>query len=84
MNESERRQENIQQQKDRIRRRYQGNVSEKVRIIPVTVAQPDFDDDSTTKRVAVYARVSTGDPRQTSSYELQKNYHESQIQKHPN
>ena len=61
MNESERRQENIQQQKDRIRRRYQGNVSEKVRIIPVTVAQPDFDDDSTTKRVAVYARVSTGD-----------------------
>lgn len=84
MNESERRQENIQQQKDRIRRRYQGNVSEKVRIIPVTVAQPDFDDDSTTKRVAVYARVSTGDPRQTSSYELQKNYYESQIQKHPN
>lgn len=84
MNESERRQENIQQQKDRIRRRYQGNVSEKVRIIPVTVAQPDFDDDSTTKRVAVYARVSTGDPRQTSSYELQKNYYESQVQKHPN
>ena len=84
MNESERRQESIQQQKDKIRRRYQGTVSEKVRIIPVTVAQPDFDDDSTPKRVAVYARVSTGDPRQTSSYELQKNYYESQVQKHPN
>ena len=84
MNESERRQENIHQQKDRIRRRYQGTVSEKVRIIPVTVAQPDFDDESTAKRVAVYARVSTGDPRQTSSYELQKNYYESQVQKHPN
>lgn len=41
-------------------------------------------DDSTPKRVAVYARVSTGDPRQTSSYELQKNYYESQVQKHPN
>lgn len=84
MNESERRPENIQQQKDRIRRRYQGTVSKKVRIIPVTAAQPDFDDDSTTKRVAVYARVSTGDLRQTSSYELQKNYYESQVQKHPN
>lgn len=84
MNESERRQESIQQQKDKIRRRYQGTVSEKVRIIPVTAAQPDFDDDSTPKRVAVYARVSTGDPRQTSSYELQKNYYESQVQKHPN
>ncbi|MCX4373909.1 MAG: recombinase family protein, partial [Dysosmobacter sp.] len=71
-------------QKDKIRRRYQGTVSEKVRIIPVTAAQPDFDDDSTPKRVAVYARVSTGDPRQTSSYELQKNYYESQVQKHPN
>ena len=84
MNESKRRQESIQQQKDRIRRRYQGTVSEKVRIIPVTAAQPDFDDDSTPKRVAVYARVSTGDPRQTSSYELQKNYYESQVRKHPN
>ena len=50
----------------------------------MTVSQPDFDDDSAPKRVAVYARVSTGDPRQTSSYELQKNYYESQVQKHSN
>lgn len=84
MNESERKQENIQEQKAKIRRRYQGIAPEKVRIIPVTVSQPDFDDDRTPKRVAVYARVSTGDPRQTSSYELQKNYYESQIEKHPN
>ncbi len=84
MNKDERRQESIQQQKDRIRRRYQGIAPEKVRVIPVTVTQPDFDDDSAPKRVAVYARVSTGDPRQTSSYELQKNYYESQVQKHPN
>lgn len=84
MNESERRQENIQEQKAKIRRRYQGIAPDKVRIIPVTVLQPDFDDDTTPKRVAVYARVSTGDPRQTSSYELQKNYYESQVEKHPN
>lgn len=84
MNESERRQESIQEQKAKIRRRYQGIAPEKVRIIPVTVLQPDFDDDTTPKRVAVYARVSTGDPRQTSSYELQKNYYESQVEKHSN
>lgn len=84
MNENERRQENIQQQKAKIRRRYQGIDPEKIRIIPVTVSQPDFYDDSEPRRVAVYARVSTGDPRQTSSYELQRNYYEKQVQKHPN
>ena len=84
MNENERRQESVQQQKAKIRRRYQGIDSEKIHVIPVTVSQPDFDDDSAPKRVAVYARVSTGDPRQTSSYELQKNYYESQVQKHSN
>ena len=84
MNENERRQENIQQQKAKIRRRYQGMEPEKIRVIPVTVSQPDFYDDSEPRRVAVYARVSTGDPRQTSSYELQRNYYEKQVQKHPN
>lgn len=84
MNENGRRQENIQQQKAKIRRRYQGMEPEKIRIIPVTVSQPDFYDDSEPRRVAVYARVSTGDPRQTSSYELQRNYYEKQVQKPPN
>jgi len=84
VNENERRQESVQQQRAKIRRRYQGIDSEKIHVIPVTVSQPDFDDDSAPKRVAVYARVSTGDPRQTSSYELQKNYYESQVQKHSN
>ena len=46
MNEHERRQENIQQQKAKIRRRYQGMEPEKIRVIPVTVSQPDFYDDS--------------------------------------
>lgn len=84
MNESERRSEDVQQQKAKIRRRYRGIDLEKVRTIPVTVSQPDFYDDSEPKRVAVYARVSTGDPRQTSSYELQRNYYEKQVKKHPN
>ncbi len=84
MDEYQHGQEYIQRQKAKIRRRYQGCAPEKIRVIPVTVSQPDFDHDSTPRRVAVYARVSTGDPRQTSSYELQKNYYESQVRKHPN
>ena len=35
-------------------------------------------------RVAVYARVSTDDPRQTSSYELQKNHYQDVVNKNPN
>lgn len=73
-----------QRQKDKIRKRYRGIAPEKIQIIPITISQPDFDDDSEPQRVAVYARVSTGDPRQTSSYELQKNYYESQVKNHPN
>ena len=41
-------------------------------------------DDEIYKRVAVYARVSTDDPRQTSSYELQKNYYTDMVSRHPN
>ena len=74
----------IQQQKLKIRQRYKGINMENVTIIPVTASEPDFYDDNEPKRVAVYARVSTDDPRQTSSYELQKNYYERQIQEHPN
>lgn len=36
------------------------------------------------KRVAVYVRVSTDDPRQTTSFEIQKNYYEDLVQKHEN
>ena len=34
--------------------------------------------------MAVYARVSTDDPRQTSSYELQKNHYQDVVNKNPN
>lgn len=42
-----------------------------------------MEDASQTLRVAVYARVSTDDPRQTSSYELQKNHFQDVIARHP-
>lgn len=46
--------------------------------------QPDYYDNDAPQRVAVYARVSTGDIRQTTSYELQKKYYEDFVIRHPN
>ena len=46
--------------------------------------QVDFYDNDAHQRVAVYVRVSTGDPNQTSSYELQKKYYEEFVVRHPN
>ena len=46
------------------------------------IQQIDFYNDKSTKRIAVYARVSTDDPHQTSSYELQKNHYTDVISRH--
>lgn len=44
----------------------------------------DFFGESSRLSVAVYARVSTGNVEQTSSYELQKKYYEDYVRRHPN
>lgn len=44
----------------------------------------DFYDTEIEQRVAVYARVSTDNVQQTSSYELQKKYYEDFVVHHPN
>ena len=74
--------EDIKSQKARIRARYKGIDLEELDIIP---AEPkdNFYEGTTEKRVAIYARVSTDDPRQTSSYELQKNHYADLISRHP-
>lgn len=46
--------------------------------------QVDYFDRDVSLRVAVYARVSTGNIQQTSSYELQKKYYEDFVVHHPN
>lgn len=46
--------------------------------------QVDFYDEEVRKRVAVYVRVSTDNLKQETSYELQKNYYEEFVLKHPN
>ena len=68
--------------KEQIRQRYKGISIDELEIIPA-IPQESFFDDSSEKRVAIYARVSTDDARQTSSYELQKNHYRDVVRQHP-
>lgn len=52
--------------KSKIRERYKGIDESELDVIPA-IPQEDFYHGTSEKRVAVYARVSTDDPRQTSS-----------------
>ena len=83
MKESENRVGTVADQKRRIRERYKGINSDELDIIPAMPPE-DLYKTEQEKRVAVYARVSTDDPRQTSSYELQKNYYEDVVRNKPN
>lgn len=69
-------------QRSKIRERYKGADIDKAEIIPARRQVDLFDD--VERRVAVYVRVSTNNIQQTSSYELQKNYYEDMILRHPN
>lgn len=68
--------------KEKIRQRYKGINSEEIEVIPA-IPEENFFDDNKERRVGVYVRVSTDDPRQTSSYELQKNHYLDIIDRHP-
>jgi len=68
--------------KAKIRERYRGKQNANIEVIPA-IEQPSFYEDFSEKRVAVYARVSTGSANQTSSYELQKGYYEQDVTRHP-
>ena len=83
MIDKEEKTEDISEKKRRIRERYKGVDPDSLDIIPA-IPQEDFYKAETMKRVAVYARVSTDDPRQTSSYELQKNHYEDVVSRRPN
>lgn len=70
-------------QKEKIRRRYIGVDPDSITVIPAAQVANLYEDDEP-KRVAVYARVSTDSVNQTSSYELQKNFYEDLVNRHPN
>ncbi|TEB13852.1 hypothetical protein Psfp_03392 [Pelotomaculum sp. FP] len=73
----------INDRKARIRERYKGGDLDDVEIIPAAPQENIYDDEQQ-KRVAIYARVSTDDPRQTSSFELQKNHYTDFVSHRPN
>ena len=82
MKENEEKLSSTAAQKEKIRQRYRGVNSDELDVIPA-IPQTNFYEDQREKRVAVYARVSTDDPRQTSSYELQKNHYQDVVSRHP-
>ena len=83
MKETEEKAGSIAEQKRKIRERYKGISEDELDVIPA-IPKEDFYKSETVKRVAVYARVSTDDPRQTSSYELQRNHYQDVVDRRPN
>lgn len=74
----------LAEKKDKVRRRINTKVDpENYEFIPAK--KPiDYYDNDVEQRVAVYARVSTDNVQQTTSYELQKKYYEDFVVHHPN
>lgn len=74
----------LAERKERVRRRINTKVDpENYEFIPAK--KPiDYYENDIRQRVAVYARVSTDNVQQTSSYELQKKYYEDFVVHHPN
>lgn len=71
------------EQKERIRQRVRVQIDEENYEFFPERKEPDYYDNDVSQRVGVYVRVSTDDPRQTTSYELQKKYYEDFVVRHP-
>ena len=71
-------------QKERVRRRIHTQIEQENYTFFPAKEPRDFFGESSRLSVAVYARVSTGNVEQTSSYELQKKYYEDYVRRHPN
>ncbi len=71
-----------EEQKQKIRARYKGVDKNELEFIPAKPKHKLFEETGV-KRVCAYCRVSTDDPKQTSSYELQRNHYEDMIKDHP-
>lgn len=82
MNEHETHIQSNAERKAKIRERYKGIDREELEVIPA-IKELSLQEDESEKRVGVYARVSTDDPNQTSSYELQKNHFQDMVNRHP-
>lgn len=83
MQENQPAKKNAEIRKEKIRAKYQSAIPDDIDIIPAT-PQESFFEDEKEKRVAFYVRVSTDDPRQTSSFELQKGHYTEMLNRHKN
>lgn len=72
-----------EQQKERVRRRVRSAVDPDSYIYTPAQENNGYAKTDEFQRVAIYARVSTLDPRQTSSYELQQKYYEDLVSRYP-
>ncbi len=71
-----------EQKKERIRQRIRARIDQDHYVYyPQTVNNDHYKSDEY-QRVAVYARVSTPDPTQTTSFELQRKYYEDFVRQH--
>ena len=71
-----------EERKERIRERIRVQVDgERYRYYPETIHTDHYKSDEY-QRVAVYVRVSTDDYRQTTSFELQRQYYEEFVRRH--
>lgn len=71
-----------EQRKERIRQRVRAQIDQDhYEYYPQTVNNDHYKSDEY-QRVAVYARVSTPDPTQTTSFELQRKYYEDFVRQH--
>ena len=73
---------NKDEEKEKIRKRYQNATTEGLEVIP---AKPkvDFYEDTRILRVVVYVRVSSDKAAQTSSLEMQTKYYSDMVERHP-
>ena len=72
------------QERDRIRQRIQdSNVDDRKLVVIPAAEKLSLSDETSEKRVCAYCRVSTDDPAQTTSYELQKKHYKEQIEQTP-
>ena len=73
-----------EEQKEKVRKRIKTQIDPNEYAFIPAKKQVDYYDNDIQQRVAVYARVSTDNIQQTSSYELQKKCSEEFVIHHPN
>lgn len=72
-----------EQRRERVRQRVKLQFDEDKYEYYPGVEPPDYYNNDVRQLVAIYVRVSTDDPRQTTSFEIQRQYYEEFVTRHP-